>query len=60
MAQRGRRVYVLADSSKLGRSPFDAWAQVGSYTLVTDSNATDEQLAPFIEAGVQIEIAPLA
>ncbi len=57
MAQRGRDVYVLADSSKLGRAPFDAWAQVGTYTLVTDRNATPEQLEPFRDAGIRVEIA---
>jgi len=59
MALRGRRVYVLADASKLGQGPFDAWAQLGEYTLVTDSEATDEQLDPFRRLGsVEIAIAP--
>lgn len=59
MAQKGRSVYVLADSSKLGLSPFAAWAQVGEYTLVTDSLASDEQLAPFHAArGIKVVIAP--
>jgi DeoR/GlpR family transcriptional regulator of sugar metabolism len=59
MAQKGRSVYVLADSSKLGLSPFDAWAQIGEYTLVTDSRATDEQLAPFRAAReIDVVIAP--
>jgi DeoR/GlpR family transcriptional regulator of sugar metabolism len=48
MARRGGQVYVLADSSKLGQSPFTAWAPLtGPWTLVTDSGATDDQLAPF-------------
>ncbi|MFD7502156.1 DeoR/GlpR family DNA-binding transcription regulator [Streptomyces sp. NPDC059850] len=48
MADRGREVYVLADSSKLGESPFSAWAPLDRpWTLVTDSGATDDQLAPF-------------
>jgi len=48
MADRGREVYVLADSSKLGQSPFTAWAPLDRpWTLVTDSGATDAQLDPF-------------
>jgi len=48
MAVRGQRVYVLADSSKIGRAPFSAWAPMERpYTLVTDDGATEEQLAPF-------------
>ncbi|QCQ17591.1 DeoR/GlpR family DNA-binding transcription regulator [Microbacterium sp. RG1] len=50
MAQRGRKVYVLADSSKLDQAPFDAWADVGEYTLITDSAATPAQLASFERA----------
>ncbi|AGP53039.1 DeoR family transcripitonal regulator [Streptomyces rapamycinicus NRRL 5491] len=48
MADRGKEVYVLADSSKLGQSPFTAWAPLDRpWTLVTDSGATDDQLGPF-------------
>lgn len=59
MAAQARRVYVLADSSKLGRAPFDAWARVGEYTLVTDALATEEQLAPFLAAPeIEVVVAP--
>ncbi|MGR3935085.1 DeoR/GlpR family DNA-binding transcription regulator [Streptomyces sp. BRA346] len=48
MADRGREVFVLADSSKLGESPFTAWAPLDRpWTLVTDSGATEDRLAPF-------------
>jgi DeoR/GlpR family transcriptional regulator of sugar metabolism len=48
MMQRARHVYVLADSSKLGVSPFHAWAPINQpWTLVTDDDATEAQLAPF-------------
>ncbi|GAA0536269.1 DeoR family transcriptional regulator [Saccharopolyspora subtropica] len=48
MVERAREVYVLADASKLGTAPFNAWAPLPrSWTLVTDSSATDEALAPF-------------
>ncbi|MGH3504849.1 MAG: DeoR/GlpR family DNA-binding transcription regulator [Nocardioidaceae bacterium] len=62
MAERGRHLYVLVDSSKLGRSPFDAWAPLQRpYTLVTDDGATDEQLAPFrANADTNVVIVPAA
>lgn len=48
MMERARYVYVLADSSKLGQAPFHAWAPLPApWILVTDDNATDEQLEPF-------------
>jgi DeoR/GlpR family transcriptional regulator of sugar metabolism len=61
MAERARRVFVLADSSKIGRAPFDAWAPLDRpYTLVTDSGVTDEQLAPFRARGnVSIVVVPV-
>jgi DeoR/GlpR family transcriptional regulator of sugar metabolism len=60
MAERGRHVYVLADSSKLGASPFDAWAPLPAmYTLVTDDGAREEDLQPFREQeGVEVVLAP--
>jgi DeoR/GlpR family transcriptional regulator of sugar metabolism len=61
MAERGRQVFVLADASKIGRAPFDAWAPLDRpYTLVTDSGVTDDQLAPFRERGyVSIVVVPV-
>jgi DeoR/GlpR family transcriptional regulator of sugar metabolism len=61
MAERARRVFVLADCSKIGRARFDAWAPLDHpYTLVTDSGVTDEQLAPFRERGhVSIVVVPV-
>jgi DeoR/GlpR family transcriptional regulator of sugar metabolism len=48
MAAHSTQIYVLADSSKIGCAPFMAWAPIERpWTLVTDSLATDEQLAPF-------------
>ncbi|MFI6703768.1 DeoR/GlpR family DNA-binding transcription regulator [Streptomyces sp. NPDC050509] len=48
MAARGAELYVLADSSKFGQRPFTAWAPLDrAWTLVTDTGASDEQLAPF-------------
>ncbi|MCU4747981.1 MULTISPECIES: DeoR/GlpR family DNA-binding transcription regulator [Streptomyces] len=50
MAERSTEVYILADSSKLGQAPFTAWAPGPlrrPWTLVTDSAATPDRLAPF-------------
>jgi DeoR/GlpR family transcriptional regulator of sugar metabolism len=48
MISRADQVYVLADSSKLGRTPFDAWAPIERpWTLITDCGASEEQLGPF-------------
>lgn len=48
MAEHSSRVCVLADHTKLGRSPYAYWtAPDREWTLVTDSRATDDQLTPF-------------
>jgi DeoR/GlpR family transcriptional regulator of sugar metabolism len=48
MMDRAEHVYVLADSSKVGRAAFDAWAPIERpWTLITDADVSDEQLAPF-------------
>jgi hypothetical protein len=55
MARRGREVYVLADSSKLGLRPFHAWAQLAlPWTLVTDDDADPGQVQKFQDAGVSV------
>jgi DeoR/GlpR family transcriptional regulator of sugar metabolism len=61
MAARGRKVYVLADSSKIGRAPFDAWAPLDHpYTLVTDDGVSEVQLAPFREIPrIDIVVVPV-
>lgn len=57
MARRGRHVYVLANSGKLGRRPFHAWARLETpWTLVTDDGADPHQLALFRSAGVAVEV----
>jgi DeoR/GlpR family transcriptional regulator of sugar metabolism len=57
---RSRAVTVLADSSKLGRTPFDSWATLPDvWTLVTDASAGDEALAPFrADPAVTVEVVP--
>jgi DeoR/GlpR family transcriptional regulator of sugar metabolism len=61
MAARGRHVYVLADSSKIGRAPFDAWAPLEfPFTLVTDDGVSDARLAPFREIpNINIVVVPV-
>jgi DeoR/GlpR family transcriptional regulator of sugar metabolism len=55
MIDRADAVYVLAHSDKLGRRPFHAWAPIPpGATLVTDTAATDAQVAPFEAAGITV------
>lgn len=55
MMERGAAVYVLAHAAKLGRRPFHAWAPLPpDVTVVTDSSATDAQIRPFADAGIQV------
>ncbi|WP_029373512.1 DeoR/GlpR family DNA-binding transcription regulator [Mycobacterium sp. UM_WWY] len=55
MIERADRVYVLAHAEKLGHRPFHAWAPIPpGATLVTDSAATDEQVAPFEDVGITV------
>ena len=52
MMSHADHVYVLADSTKLGRAAFDAWAPIEKpWTLITDALATEAQLAPFRDRG---------
>ena len=55
MMERAGDVYVLAHAAKLGQRPFHAWAPLPpGVTLVTDSSASVEQLAPFEQAGIAV------
>lgn len=59
MVRSSDEVVVLADSSKLGVAPFHAWTSLGDdWTLITDGDATEEQVDPFVEQGVRVIIAP--
>jgi DeoR family transcriptional regulator, fructose operon transcriptional repressor len=59
MMWQAEQRYILVDSSKLGRAAQQAWAPLGqSCTLITDSEATDDQLAPFRKLpNLSIEVA---
>jgi DeoR family transcriptional regulator, fructose operon transcriptional repressor len=58
MLEQAREVYVLADSTKLGDSYSPFWTPFPEkWTLLTDSRATEAQLAPFRAIpGIEIEI----
>jgi DeoR/GlpR family transcriptional regulator of sugar metabolism len=48
MIERAAAVYVLADAGKLGHAGSHWWTPLPErWTLITDSSATPEQLAPF-------------
>ena len=58
MAATGERTVVLADATKLGAAPFDAWAPLeGGWTLVTDADADPDMVGRFEAAGVEVLIA---
>ncbi|MBK1786347.1 DeoR/GlpR family DNA-binding transcription regulator [Prauserella cavernicola] len=58
MARRSDRVYLLVHAAKIGRRPFHAWAPMPpKWTLVTDDSATDAELAPFRERGIDVVVA---
>jgi DeoR/GlpR family transcriptional regulator of sugar metabolism len=59
MMNRADHVYVLADSSKLGQAPFDAWAPLERpWTLITDGGADERELLPFRDlTGVRVLVA---
>lgn len=55
MAERARRVIVVADSSKLGRHAFARLLPVSSIdVLITDGDASPEAVRTFVEAGVEV------
>ena len=59
-ARRGDAVYVLADSTKLGKRPFHAWARIPlPWTLVTDNLADEAQIELFRNSGVTVQVVDL-
>lgn len=55
------RAYVLAHGKKLGERPFNAWVRMpASWTLVTNESATDAQIEPFRERGIEVVVADRA
>ena len=56
LVQRAARTIVVADASKLGQAGFARICDVSAVELIiTDSSATNEQLATFAQAGVPVE-----
>ena len=55
MAQQANHVYLLCDSSKFERDKYLRFAPLTlAQTLITDAEATQEQLTGYREAGVQV------
>lgn len=55
MSKAARHTYVLAHAAKLGRHASDAWVRMPPmWTLVTDHQATDEQITPFTQRGITV------
>jgi DeoR family transcriptional regulator, fructose operon transcriptional repressor len=61
MLDQTKEVYILADSTKLGDNYSSFWTPFPeTWTLITDSRATESQLAPFrASPGVRIEIGQI-
>jgi len=61
MLDQTKEVYILADSTKLGDNYSSFWTPFPeTWTLITDSGATESQLAPFrASPGVRIEIGQI-
>lgn len=58
MARTSARVYVVAHAAKLGASPFSAWVRLEvPWTLVTDADASEEQLDQFRRRGIDVLVA---
>jgi DeoR family transcriptional regulator of aga operon len=55
LASRARRIVVIADSSKLGQHAFARVCPAEKVsTLITDKDATDEMVAPFIARDIEV------
>jgi DeoR/GlpR family transcriptional regulator of sugar metabolism len=58
MMEQAKDVLVLADASKLGRAEQDAWAPLPpQWTLVTDSDAPNDQRMMFAASGARVVVA---
>jgi len=58
IVQHSRELIVVADHTKLGTSSLFSIAPIDAVDkLITDSGATEEQIRPFREAGVEVLVA---
>ncbi|GAA2031155.1 DeoR/GlpR family DNA-binding transcription regulator [Terrabacter terrae] len=59
MMSRAEHTYVLAHGTKLGQSPFHAWAVMPRrWTLVTDESADAAALQSFRDNDIEVVVAP--
>jgi DeoR/GlpR family transcriptional regulator of sugar metabolism len=61
MVENAHSVYILADSTKLGLDSSHWWTALDKpWSLITDDEATEQQLQPFRALGsVQVHVAPV-
>jgi len=58
MVEAATGVFVLADSSKVGTASSHWWTTPRhGWTLITDAGATESQLLPFRQAGIEVIVA---
>ena len=58
MIETASRVYLLADSSKIGKTSFSSLGGIDNiHVLITDSGIRDEDHRAFVDAGIEVIIA---
>jgi len=58
MIETASRVYLLADSSKVGKTSFSSLGGIDNiHVLITDSGIRDEDHRAFLDAGIEVIIA---
>ena len=58
MIEAASRVYLLADSSKIGKTSFSSLGGIENiHTLITDSGIRDEDHRAFVSAGIEVILA---
>jgi DeoR family transcriptional regulator of aga operon len=56
MIQQSKQAVVVADSTKIGIvTPALICPISGVHMLITDTNATDKAIAPFLERGIKVQ-----
>ncbi|WIY84234.1 hypothetical protein QQ658_09365 [Propionimicrobium sp. PCR01-08-3] len=57
MWRSSRETYVVAHAAKIGHAPFHAWMRMPKdWTLITDDQVSDSQLAPFHERNIAVVV----
>ena len=58
MIETASRVYLLADSSKIGKTSFSSLGGIDNiHVLITDTGIRDEDHRAFLDAGIEVIIA---